>query len=197
MTSGNTRGRRAGCAAPRAFRCRRPALRRVSSSRRPTPCWPKTMDMKSSAPGAISTSASRNRLRTYVYQYDVDPANYQERTHPAHADRPADALKRRICVGTDAVSGLAHGPGCTDLPAVQDAGAAQGHDINRRKGKASQLIAPAAPEWRRGCAPSARAAFRLSPPAGRGHCCRAIFPSTESATRTVPSCTSGVISPIE
>ena len=44
----------------------------------------------------------------YVYQYDVDPANYTERTQLL-GGKMADALKRRICAGTDAVSGLAHG----------------------------------------------------------------------------------------
>lgn len=44
----------------------------------------------------------------YVYQYDVDPANDQERTQTL-SGKPADALKRRICLGSDAVSGLAHG----------------------------------------------------------------------------------------
>jgi hypothetical protein len=44
----------------------------------------------------------------YVYQYDVDPANYTERTQTL-TGKTADALKRRICAGTDAVTGLARG----------------------------------------------------------------------------------------
>lgn len=47
-------------------------------------------------------------LEDYVYQYDVDPANYTERTQTL-TGKNADALKRRICVGTNAVAGLAHG----------------------------------------------------------------------------------------
>lgn len=44
----------------------------------------------------------------FVYQYDVDPANYTERTLPL-IGKTADALKHRICAGTDAVTGLARG----------------------------------------------------------------------------------------
>lgn len=44
----------------------------------------------------------------YVYQYDVDPANYTERMLTL-TGQTADALKRRICAGADAVTGLAHG----------------------------------------------------------------------------------------
>lgn len=44
----------------------------------------------------------------YVYLYDVDPANYTERTQVL-AGKAADALKRRICAGTDAVTGLEAG----------------------------------------------------------------------------------------
>ncbi len=51
----------------------------------------------------------------FVYQYDVDPANYTERTLPL-TGQTADALKRRICIGTDAVTGLAHGQ---DAPICQ------------------------------------------------------------------------------
>jgi len=47
-------------------------------------------------------------LEDYVYQYDVDPANYTERTQTLTGNM-ADALKHRICMGTDVVSGLAHG----------------------------------------------------------------------------------------
>jgi hypothetical protein len=44
----------------------------------------------------------------YVYLYDVDPANYTERTQLI-AGKAADALKRRICSGSDAVTGLEAG----------------------------------------------------------------------------------------
>lgn len=44
----------------------------------------------------------------YVYQYDVDPANDQERTQLL-TGKSAEALKRRICIGSDAVTGLARG----------------------------------------------------------------------------------------
>jgi len=44
----------------------------------------------------------------YVYQYDVDPANDQERTQLL-SGKTAEALKRRICAGTDAVTGLQAG----------------------------------------------------------------------------------------
>ncbi len=47
-------------------------------------------------------------LEDYVYLYDVDPTNYTERTQTL-TGKNADALKRRICGGADAVSGLAHG----------------------------------------------------------------------------------------
>ncbi len=47
-------------------------------------------------------------LEDYVYQYDVDPANYTERTQTL-TGKSAEAMKRRICMGTEAVSGLAHG----------------------------------------------------------------------------------------
>ncbi len=52
--------------------------------------------------------AGQKPLEDYVYQYDVDPANYTERMQVL-TGKNADALKRRICVGTGAVSGLAHG----------------------------------------------------------------------------------------
>jgi hypothetical protein len=51
-------------------------------------------------------------LEDYVYQYDVDPDNYKERTLLL-TGKTADDLKRRICLGTDAVSGLAHGQDST------------------------------------------------------------------------------------
>jgi hypothetical protein len=44
----------------------------------------------------------------YIYQYDVDPSNDAERTQVLTGAK-AEALKRRICLGTDAVTGLAHG----------------------------------------------------------------------------------------
>jgi hypothetical protein len=44
----------------------------------------------------------------YVYQYDVDPSNDLERTQPL-SGKNAEAMKRRICVGSDAVTGLARG----------------------------------------------------------------------------------------
>lgn len=44
----------------------------------------------------------------YVYLYDVDPANYTERTQLI-AGKASDALKRRICSGADAVTGLEAG----------------------------------------------------------------------------------------
>jgi len=44
----------------------------------------------------------------YVYLYDVNPADYAERTQLLHGSQ-ADALKRRICLGSDAVSGLERG----------------------------------------------------------------------------------------
>jgi hypothetical protein len=47
-------------------------------------------------------------LEDYVYQYDVDPTNYTERTQTL-TGKNAEALKRRICMGSDAVAGLAHG----------------------------------------------------------------------------------------
>ena len=52
--------------------------------------------------------AGQKPLEDYVYQYDVDPANYTERMQVL-TGKNADALKQRICVGTGAVSGLAHG----------------------------------------------------------------------------------------
>ena len=52
--------------------------------------------------------AGQKPLEDYVYQYDVDPANYTERTQ-ALTGKNAEALKRRICAGADVVSGLAHG----------------------------------------------------------------------------------------
>jgi hypothetical protein len=47
-------------------------------------------------------------LEDYVYLYDVDPANYSERTQTL-TGKIAEALKRRICLGTDVAAGLAHG----------------------------------------------------------------------------------------
>jgi len=44
----------------------------------------------------------------YVYQYDVDPLTGLERTQRLDG-KPADALKKRICAGSDAVTGLARG----------------------------------------------------------------------------------------
>jgi hypothetical protein len=44
----------------------------------------------------------------YVYQYDVDPSNDLERTQLL-SGKNAEAMKRRICVGSDAISGLARG----------------------------------------------------------------------------------------
>jgi hypothetical protein len=44
----------------------------------------------------------------YIYQYDVDPLSGLERTQRLNG-READAMKRRICAGTDAVTGLARG----------------------------------------------------------------------------------------
>ncbi|MGO9939184.1 MAG: hypothetical protein ACLPH3_16050 [Terracidiphilus sp.] len=44
----------------------------------------------------------------YVYQYDVDPLSGLERTQRLNG-KEADAMKRRICAGTDAVTGLARG----------------------------------------------------------------------------------------
>jgi hypothetical protein len=44
----------------------------------------------------------------YVYQYDVDPSNDLERTQVL-SGKSAEAMKRRICVGSDAVTGLARG----------------------------------------------------------------------------------------
>jgi hypothetical protein len=44
----------------------------------------------------------------YVYQYDVDSSNDLERTQVL-SGKVAEAMKRRICVGSDAVTGLARG----------------------------------------------------------------------------------------
>ena len=44
----------------------------------------------------------------YVYQYDVDASNDLERTQVLNG-KSAEAMKRRICVGSDAVTGLARG----------------------------------------------------------------------------------------
>ncbi len=44
----------------------------------------------------------------YLYQYDVDPLSGLERTQRLNG-KEADAMKRRICAGTDAVTGLARG----------------------------------------------------------------------------------------
>jgi hypothetical protein len=44
----------------------------------------------------------------YVYQYDVDPSNDLERTQVL-SGKSAEAMKRRICVGSEAVTGLARG----------------------------------------------------------------------------------------
>ena len=44
----------------------------------------------------------------YVYRYDVDPLSGLERTQRLSGN-DADALKRRICASTDAVTGLARG----------------------------------------------------------------------------------------
>jgi hypothetical protein len=44
----------------------------------------------------------------YVYQYDVDASNDLERTQVL-SGKSAEAMKRRICVGSDAVTGLARG----------------------------------------------------------------------------------------
>lgn len=44
----------------------------------------------------------------YIYQYDVDPLSGLERTQRLDG-KTADAMKRRICTGADAVTGLARG----------------------------------------------------------------------------------------
>jgi hypothetical protein len=44
----------------------------------------------------------------YIYRYDVDPLSGLERTQRLDG-KEADAMKRRICVGADAVAGLARG----------------------------------------------------------------------------------------
>jgi hypothetical protein len=44
----------------------------------------------------------------YVYQYDVDASNDLERTQVL-SGKSAEAMKRRICIGSDAVTGLARG----------------------------------------------------------------------------------------
>ena len=44
----------------------------------------------------------------YVFRYDVDPLSALERTERLNG-KDADALKRRICVSTDVVTGLARG----------------------------------------------------------------------------------------
>jgi hypothetical protein len=44
----------------------------------------------------------------FVYQYDVDPWNGLDRTEILNG-KDADAMKRRLCLATDTVSGLAHG----------------------------------------------------------------------------------------
>ena len=44
----------------------------------------------------------------YVYQYDVDPLSGLERTQRLDG-KTADAMKHRICVASDAVTGLARG----------------------------------------------------------------------------------------
>jgi hypothetical protein len=44
----------------------------------------------------------------YIYQYDVDPLSGLERTQRLNG-KEAEAMKRRICAGTDSVTGLARG----------------------------------------------------------------------------------------
>lgn len=61
----------------------------------------------------------------YVYLYDVNPTDYAERTQLLHGPQ-ADVLKRRICLGSDAVSGLERGQDSLlcqffKLPALQKA----------------------------------------------------------------------------
>lgn len=53
----------------------------------------------------------------YVYQYDVDPFSGLERTQLLNS-KDADAMKRRICSASDAVTGLARGQ---DSPLCQQA----------------------------------------------------------------------------
>jgi hypothetical protein len=54
----------------------------------------------------------------YIYQYDIDPLSGLERTERLNG-KEADAMKRRICAGTDAVAGLERGqdsPLCQPKP---------------------------------------------------------------------------------
>jgi hypothetical protein len=51
---------------------------------------------------------SEKAAEDYVYQYDVDPLTGLERTQRLDG-KTADALKKRICGGSDAVTGLARG----------------------------------------------------------------------------------------
>lgn len=44
----------------------------------------------------------------YLYQYDVDPSSHLDRTQLL-ANKDADAMKRRLCLATDAVAGLERG----------------------------------------------------------------------------------------
>ncbi len=44
----------------------------------------------------------------YIYQYDVDSSNGLDRTQFLNG-KPGDAMKRRLCLASDAVSGLAKG----------------------------------------------------------------------------------------
>lgn len=65
----------------------------------------------------------------YVYQYDVDPLSGLERTQRLDA-KTADAMKRRICVASDAVTGLARGQ---DSPLCQQPGKTPGTHRASRK----------------------------------------------------------------
>jgi hypothetical protein len=57
----------------------------------------------------------------YVYEYDVDPLSGLERTQRLEG-KSADAMKKRICSGADAVTGLARGQ---DAPQCQPGAKAQ------------------------------------------------------------------------
>jgi hypothetical protein len=65
----------------------------------------------------------------YIYQYDVDPLSGLERTERLDG-KEADAMKRRICIGADAVTGLARGQ---DSPLCHDSTKTPaGHHPTRR-----------------------------------------------------------------
>ena len=51
---------------------------------------------------------AQKRPEDYVYQYDVDPFSHLDRTQLL-AGKEADAMKRRLCLASDVVSGLASG----------------------------------------------------------------------------------------